>query len=254
MVGRSVSEHDLAFINTVLTPHRQRIEARLAEFGGRVVSTAGDGHFLVFDHTVPAAQWAVAVQESHRDEPILTPGGAPVEVRISIHSGVPQIDPGDPNNFIGKSVDYASRLNDYATGAQILISRSVMAILDDVGLEGLRLHLHGRRHLKGIGNVEVHELLYGIHGPRQLRHQPKSNNTERQWTVVPRWGSRATTTRGGMGDGKALRTWATTSSRVLGSGGMGDVYAATPSLPRDAGHQAAVRQRRPHGGHPPVLQ
>ena len=71
MPGRSVSERDLAFINSILRPHRQRIEERLAEFGGRVVSTAGDGHFLVFDHTAQAALWAVAVQESHRDDPIL---------------------------------------------------------------------------------------------------------------------------------------------------------------------------------------
>ena len=60
MSGRSVTERDLAFIQSILTPHRERIEAHLAEFGGRVVSTAGDGHFLVFDHTVQAAQWAVA--------------------------------------------------------------------------------------------------------------------------------------------------------------------------------------------------
>src|SRR5829696_5035537 len=163
MTGRSVTERDQAFIQSILSPHRQRIEARLAEFGGRVVSTAGDGHFLVFDHTVQAAQWAVAVQESHRDDPILTPSGDPVEVRMSMHVGVPQLDPGDPSNFVGKTVDYAARLNDYAAGGQILVSRSVMAILDDVGLEGVRLHLHGPRSLKGIGNVEVYELLYDDH-------------------------------------------------------------------------------------------
>jgi serine/threonine protein kinase/class 3 adenylate cyclase len=230
MVGRSVSERDLAFIQSILTPHRERIEARLAEFGGRVVSTAGDGHFLVFDHTVPAAQWAVAVQESHRDEPIKAPNGDPVEVRISVHAGVPQKDPGDPNNFVGKSVDYASRLNDYATGGQILVSRSVMAILDDVGLEGLRLHMHGRRHLKGIGNVEVHELLYGDHPPRPLRHQPKSYSTERQWTVVPTIGfDGAGSASGGVAVASEPRLRQVGNyalEELLGSGGMGDVYKA----------------------------
>ena len=64
MVGRSVTERDLAFIESILTPHRQRIEARLEHDGGRVVSTAGDGHFLVFANTIQAAQWAVEVQRS----------------------------------------------------------------------------------------------------------------------------------------------------------------------------------------------
>jgi serine/threonine protein kinase/class 3 adenylate cyclase len=228
MAGRSVTERDQAFIHTILTPHRQRIENRLAEFGGRVVSTAGDGHFLVFDHTIQAAQWAASVQESHEGDPIATPRGDSVTVRMSMHVGVPQIDPGDPDNFVGKTVDYAARLNDYATGGQILVSRSVMAILDDVGLEGIRLYMHGRRLLKGIGNVEVHELLYDDRGPRPLRNQPKTI-TERQWTVVPAHGGEAA----GGGTGVSLADAATLKrvgnyelEGVIGSGGMGDVYKA----------------------------
>ena len=54
MPGRSDSERDQAFIEQVLTPHRARIERELAALGGRVVSTAGDGHFLVFSDTVLA--------------------------------------------------------------------------------------------------------------------------------------------------------------------------------------------------------
>jgi serine/threonine protein kinase/class 3 adenylate cyclase len=228
MTGRSVTERDQAFIQSILSPHRQRIETRLAEYGGRVVSTAGDGHFLVFDHTVQAAQWAVAVQESHRDEPIATPGGKPVEIRMSMHVGVPQIDPGDPNNFVGKTVDYAARLNDYATGGQILVSRSVMAILDDVGLEGVRLHMHGRKSLKGIGSVEVHELLYDDRGPRQMRVQPKSP-AERQWTVVPTQMGEGGHASSGVtiADATALKRVGNYElEEVLGSGGMGDVYKA----------------------------
>jgi serine/threonine protein kinase/class 3 adenylate cyclase len=258
MIGRSVSERDLAFIHSILTPHRQRIEGQLEEFGGRVVSTAGDGHFLVFDHTVQAAQWAVSVQESHRDEPILAPNGDPVEVRISIHSGVPQVDPGDPANFIGKSVDYASRLNDYATGGQILISRSVMAILDDVGLEGLRLHLHGRRNLKGIGNVEVHELLYGDHGPRPLRNQPKSNNTERQWTVVPTMGFDDADTGGGPGGLATARTLTHVGNyqleELLGSGGMGDVYKARHTQFGRVRAVKVIKQQYVSAGHTEVIR
>ena len=68
-----------------------------------------------------------------------------------MHLGIPQIDPHDPNNFVGKPVDYAARLSDYATGGQILVSRSVVAVLEDAGMDGVSFHHHGRRELKGIG-------------------------------------------------------------------------------------------------------
>jgi hypothetical protein len=40
MTGRSVTERDMAFIQNILLPHREGIEAHLEEHGGRVVSTA----------------------------------------------------------------------------------------------------------------------------------------------------------------------------------------------------------------------
>lgn len=256
MSGRSVTERDVAFITSILTPHRQRIEARLAEFGGRVVSTAGDGHFLVFDHTVEAAQWAVDVQKSHQAAPIVTPKDEHVEVRMSMHVGVPQIDPGDRDNFVGKTVDYAARLNDYATGGQILVSRSVMAILEDVGLDGVRLHLQGRKNLKGIGNVEIHELLYDDHGPRPMRNQPKSH-TERQWTVVPTQGfepAHAGGSVGVAGHTALKRVGNYELEEVIGSGGMGDVYKAHHT---QFGRVRAVKVIKPQfvvAGHQDVIR
>jgi len=230
MAGSSVTERDKAFIEKILTPHRQRIEVQMEEYGGRVVSTAGDGHFLVFGNTIHAAQWAVSVQRSLHDEPILTPGGDHLELRVSVHVGVPQQDPADPSNFVGKSVDYASRLNDYAAGAQILVSRSVMAILDDVGLDGISFHLHGRRHLKGIGRVEVHELLYDDHGLRALRQSPASHS-DRQWTVIPTVGFDGSDSHSSSGAGTTSvaaqslkRVGNYELLEVIGSGGMGDVY------------------------------
>ncbi|QEG36580.1 protein kinase domain-containing protein [Bythopirellula goksoeyrii] len=244
MIGRSVTERDMAFIQQILMPHRERIEAHLEEMTGRVVSTAGDGHFLVFNNTIQAAVWAADVQKSHLENPIATPSGGQVEVRISMHVGVPQVDPTAPDNFVGKSVDYASRLNDYATGGEILVSRSVMAILDDVGLEGISFHLHGRRHLKGIGHVEVHELLYDEHGPRPLRQQPASN-TDRQWTVIPTMGA-------GQNDGghdsavaSAVRLKKVGNyelESLLGSGGMGDVYKGRHT---QFGRQRAIKVIKP---------
>ena len=130
MPGHSDAERDQAFIARVLTPHRERIERELADYHGRVVSTAGDGHFLVFSDTISAARWAIGIQRSHRDEPIRTSGDKSVSTRISIHLGIPQVDPRDPANFVGKPIDYASRLSDYATGGQILVSARIATAVE----------------------------------------------------------------------------------------------------------------------------
>jgi class 3 adenylate cyclase len=159
MTGTSDAERDQAFIRQILSPHRARIEQELTALGGRVVSTAGDGHFLVFTDTINAARWAIHLQRAHRDAPITTPAHKAIAVRVSMHLGIPQIDPRDNNNFVGKPVDYAARLNDYATGSQILVSRSVVAVLEDAGMDGVSFHLHGRRDLRGIGLVEVYVLV-----------------------------------------------------------------------------------------------
>ncbi|MEX0613748.1 MAG: adenylate/guanylate cyclase domain-containing protein, partial [Pirellulales bacterium] len=184
MPGHSDTERDQAFIELVLSPHRARIERDLARLGGRVVSTAGDGHFLVFSDTISAARWAIGIQRSHRDEPIVTPQGPAVAVRISMHLGMPQIDPHDPDNFVGKPVDYAARLSDYATSGQILASRSVVAVLEDAGMDDVSFHRHESRELKGIGRVEIFELVYDREGPHPMRAEPRES-LSRQWTVLP---------------------------------------------------------------------
>lgn len=258
MPGRSDAERDQAFIELLLTPHRERIERHLAEHGGRVVSTAGDGHFLVFADTILAARWAVDVQQSHRDEPIRTPSGHDVKVRMSMHIGIPQLDPRDPNNFVGKPVDYAARLNDYATGGQILASRSVVAILEDAGMDGIAFHLHGRRELKGIGQIDIYELVYDRTGPREMRRQPREY-LSRQWTVLPptmgltQFHAGAPISVPGTSVAPAKLGNYELGER-LGGGGMGDVYKAVHS---QFGRTRAVKVIKPHfveSGHREVIR
>ena len=271
MPGQSDSERDQAFIHEVLTPHRERIERELAALGGRVVSTAGDGHFLVFSDTISAAQWAMGIQRSHRDEPIRTPTGNAVSVRISMHLGIPQIDPRDPNNFIGKPVDYAARLSDYATGGQILVSRSVVAVLEDAGMDGVSFHNHGRWELKGIGRVEVYELVYDRSGPRQMRTQPRENYL-RQWTVLPPTmgltefrdssrdrakpqavGSHSISGRPGT-DVVPARLGNYELEERLGSGGMGDVYKARHTQFGRVRAVKVIKQHFVEAGHDEVIR
>jgi serine/threonine protein kinase/class 3 adenylate cyclase len=268
MPGSSDAERDQAYIEQVLSPHRARIEQELATLGGRVVSTAGDGHFLVFSDTIHAARWAISIERSHRDQPIRTPNGGTVAVRISMHLGIPQIDPRDADNFVGKPVDYASRLNDYATGGQILVSRSVVAVLEDAGMDGVSFHLHGRRDLKGIGLVDVYELVYDATGPRKMRPQPRQE-TPREWTIVPatigltEFHARESSGRFRRSDVLPAPSLPATAPTKLGNyelveriggGGMGDVYKARH---QQFGRQRAVKVIRPHyvaAGHREVIR
>src|SRR5215213_5697013 len=271
MPGHSDTERDQAFIQNVLTPHRERIERELVPFGGRVVSTAGDGHFLVFSDTISAAQWAMGIERLHRDEPIRTPKGNAVSVRISMHLGIPQIDPRDSNNFIGKPVDYAARLSDYATGGQILVSRSVVAVLEDAGMDGVSFHSHGRWELKGIGRVEVYELVYDGAGPRQMRQQPREDYL-RQWTVLPPTMGLTEFRESSRGGAKPQAAGSQSISgrpstdvvparlgnyeleERLGSGGMGDVYKARHTQFGRVRAVKVIKQQFVEAGHEEVIR
>ncbi len=260
MHGASDAERDEAFVTTILTPHRQRIERGLEEAQGRVVSTAGDGHFLVFSNTISAASWAIGVQRNHRDDPVATPSGDPVEVRMSLHVGFPQPDPNDPNNFIGRVVDYAARLSDFASSGQVLISTAALGLLKDAGLAAVEFHHHGQRELRGIGSVDVHELLYDGSKPRSTRKQKADRDAKRdaarEWTVLPATMGLTEYSKQ-SGSSTSIQLESDTGiiappvrtvgnyqlQELLGSGGMGAVYKARH---KQFGKDRAVKVIKPH--------
>jgi class 3 adenylate cyclase/tetratricopeptide (TPR) repeat protein len=156
LIGDDIGARNRVFFEDILTPHRQRVEAMLADFGGRVVKTEGDAYFLVFTDVARAAGWAVAVQVSHHSDPIVTPLG-PLLVKMGMHVGRP-LAVGD--DFIGQEVDYAARVAALAQGGQIVVSEAAAALLRAADIRGIAVHAHGVRELKGIGPVPVFELLY----------------------------------------------------------------------------------------------
>jgi len=163
--GSDVTARNHRFVDTVLAPHRRRVEADLAAHGGRAVKTEGDSYFLVFADAVEAVRWASAIQMYHARDPIPTPLG-PVAVRIGLHTGSPLPDGDD---FIGHEVDYAARVAALANGGQVLLSETTAALVRAAGLADLALHPHGGRDLKGIGRVPIFELLYADRQPTPLR-------------------------------------------------------------------------------------
>jgi class 3 adenylate cyclase len=165
--GPDITARNHAFYDTILDPHRRRVEADLAAFGGRVVKTAGDDHLLVFGSAALAARWAAALQAAHAADPIPTPLG-PLQLHIGMHTGAPLADPRDARDFVGHEVDTAHRVAELASGGQILLSETTAALVRDARLAGLSLHPHGERELRGVGSVPLFELLSGDQRPRAL--------------------------------------------------------------------------------------
>lgn len=181
--GNDVAARNQVYFDTILAPHRRRVEQNLDALGGRVVTTEGDAYFLIFADAGQAARWSIALQRSHELEPIATPRG-PLQVKIGIHVGSPLPDPEDPKQFVGQEVDYAARVIGLAHGGQIALSESAAALMRDARIEGTSFHAHGLRNLKGIGLVPIYELLHDgqlarplkepAHAPSNLPPPPES--------------------------------------------------------------------------------
>ncbi|MBW4520019.1 MAG: CHASE2 domain-containing protein [Scytolyngbya sp. HA4215-MV1] len=162
--GSDISVRNRIYFDTILRPHRQKVEAELEEYGGRVVKTEGDAYFLVFASAANAARWAVSMQKSHLQDPITTPLGA-LRVKVGMHTGTPLQDGTD---FIGHEVDFAARITSVTQGGEILLSEVTAVLVRGAQITGLAIAYRGERDLKGIGTVPVFELVYGgksVQGP-----------------------------------------------------------------------------------------
>jgi class 3 adenylate cyclase/DNA-binding NarL/FixJ family response regulator len=122
----------------VLEKHRTLINAAIASNGGRVVDCIGDEFFAAFPDARDAVAAAVDVQRRLGAEQ--WPQGAPLRVRIGVHSGRAHTA-GD--GFVGLAVHHAARVCQTARGGEILVSDTV-----DVG--GFDATDVGEHCLKGI--------------------------------------------------------------------------------------------------------
>ena len=109
--------------------HFSLLRRAIAETGGEVVKTLGDGLMVVFSSGVDALHCAVAMQwgiEAHNSE-----GTRPrLSVRVGVHAGEPVQDEDD---FHGEAVVVASRLCSEAEGGQILTSELVEGLVGSRG-------------------------------------------------------------------------------------------------------------------------
>jgi adenylate cyclase len=121
------------------------VEPKVAEFGGRIVKTAGDGMLLEFPSAMAALRYAVDVQrETRLRYQDLAPDHR-VELRMGINLGDIIVDGDD---IAGDGVNVASRLETLAEPGGICVSASVRDQVRET--PGVRFEDIGEQHVKNI--------------------------------------------------------------------------------------------------------
>ena len=101
---------------------RELIDPRIAEFGGRIVKTIGDGLLAEFPSVVDAVRCALAVQEVMPVHEAGYPEDRRIQYRIGINLGDIVIDGED---ILGDGVNVVARLEGLAEPGGICISEAV---------------------------------------------------------------------------------------------------------------------------------
>ncbi|HEY3105158.1 MAG TPA: adenylate/guanylate cyclase domain-containing protein, partial [Gaiellaceae bacterium] len=101
----------------VLSEHQRLLRTAFEEAGGQEIDTQGDSFFFVFPRAREAVQAAVAGQRALAKHQWLA--GAPVRVRMGLHTGEPTVG---EERYTGMGVHKAARIASAAHGRQILLS------------------------------------------------------------------------------------------------------------------------------------
>jgi class 3 adenylate cyclase len=110
----------------VLAEHRRLVRAAVAAHGGREVDTQGDAFFVAFGGAKQALLCALEIQRALAGHE--WPVGAPVRVRIGVHTG-PAVPAGE--GYTGLAVHRAARICAAAHGGQVMVSQATQAIVED---------------------------------------------------------------------------------------------------------------------------
>ncbi len=160
---------------TVLGEHAATVRRALSEFGGVEVNTEGDSFFAAFRTPVDAVPAAVAIQRGLAAH--VWPEGAPVRVRIGLHTGEGVLGGKD---YVGIDVNRAARIAGAAHGGQILISEATRGLVEHALPEGTALRDLGPHRLKDIVHPEhlyqlaIEDLQSDFPPPRTLDARPNN--------------------------------------------------------------------------------
>ena len=119
----------------VLDQHHEVMRGELARFGGREVSTTGDGFFAAFDRPVSAVRCACAMA--------LAVSSLGIQIRAGVHTGEVEVRGTDLG---GLAVHIAARVAASASPDEVLTSSTVKDLLAGSGVDFLD---RGEHELKG---------------------------------------------------------------------------------------------------------
>lgn len=126
----------------LVADHNRKATSAVDRNRGRLVKTTGDGVICQFDSAERAVRGAAAIRDAA--------GDLGLEIRAGVHSGEVQVTADDVR---GIAVHTAARIMAVAPAGQILVSATVMDLVDGSGLS--------------FEDAGSHELK-GLHGARQL--------------------------------------------------------------------------------------
>src|SRR6516164_1333846 len=125
-----------------LREYRVAADPRVAEYGGRIVKTTGDGVLIEFTSVVGAVECALALQRLAAERNADLPGERRMEWRMGVHLGDVLVEGDD---ILGDGVNLAARLEAIAEPSGICISEDafrqvrgkIEAAFSDIGEQSL---------------------------------------------------------------------------------------------------------------------
>jgi predicted ATPase/class 3 adenylate cyclase len=136
-------------MRSALAQHDTIVRSAIADSGGQVVKTTGDGLMAVFEAPVQAVTASTAAQRG-----LLAakwPQACAIRIRIGIHTGEAESRGGD---YFGPTVNRTARIMSAGHGSQVLISDATAALVGGQLPDGVTLRDLGEHRLKDLGRPQ----------------------------------------------------------------------------------------------------
>src|SRR6266478_2062313 len=140
------------------------IEPKIAEHGGRLIRTMGDGFLVEFDSAADAVSCGLEIQKGLRTDDARAGGDRRIWLRIGINTGDVIADDHD---IYGNSVNIAARLEGLAEPGEVYVTRAVRDQLE--GHPGLAFEDRGERKVKNLKSpIRIYRVRHAQAQPRSL--------------------------------------------------------------------------------------